>query len=184
MTYGKPDRLYTSDDLLRGYDKSDPLAFVKSWDFNAYQTYVADGSAAPASIEIRLAQAEHDAHIAEALKAFLTREPKPKLVGIMGGHSLTRLDNAYLAVARLGRHLTQQGYMVVTGGGPGAMEAAHVGATFSAASADELEVALKALGGEAALPKGLDGILTETGDLGPGYKELATQAGRWLNKAL
>ena len=92
MAYGKPDRLYTSDDLVRGYDKSDPLTFVKSWDFNAYQTYVADGSAAPASNEIRLAQAEHDAHIAEALKAFLTREPKPKLVGIMGGHSLILLD--------------------------------------------------------------------------------------------
>jgi predicted Rossmann-fold nucleotide-binding protein len=185
MEYGKPDQLYTSDDLLRGYDRGDKLGFIKSWDFSAYQTYVRDGSATPASIKIRLGQAEHDAHVAEALKAFLTgKGTPPKLVGIMGGHSLSRLDPAYLAVARLGQHLTQQGYMVVTGGGPGAMEAAHVGATFSAASADQLEIALKSLGGEAKLPKGLDGILTETGDLGPGYEDLAAQAGRWLDKAL
>ncbi|MGY3585583.1 hypothetical protein ACVIGB_005362 [Bradyrhizobium sp. USDA 4341] len=31
--YGKPDRLYDIGDLLQGYDPSDKLAFVKSWDF-------------------------------------------------------------------------------------------------------------------------------------------------------
>ena len=47
-----------------------------------------------------------------------------------------------------------------------------------------MELALKALGAEADLPKGLDGILTETGDLGPKYQELSAQASRWLDVAL
>lgn len=132
--YGKPDRLYDISDLLQGYDKDDPMAFAKSWDFRTYSTYIADGAATPRTLEIRLAQAEHDARIADALRAFLDREPTPKLVGVMGGHGLSRLEPAYAAVARLGRHLTQTGYLVVTGGGPGAMEASHVGATFSHAS--------------------------------------------------
>ena len=55
----------------------------------------------------------------------------PRIVGIMGGHSLLRTDRAYIAVARLALTLTQRGFLVVTGGGPGAMEAAHLGAAFS-----------------------------------------------------
>jgi len=65
-TYGKPDRLYTADDLLDGYDRNDPAAFTKSWDFRTYATYVADGAATPKTLQVRLAQAEHDARIAEA----------------------------------------------------------------------------------------------------------------------
>jgi hypothetical protein len=62
---------------------------------------------------------------AEALKDFLNRDPTPKMVGIMGGHGLSRsATSAYAAVARLARHLTQAGCLIVTSGGPGAMEAA------------------------------------------------------------
>ncbi|WP_051390214.1 hypothetical protein [Bradyrhizobium sp. Ec3.3] len=154
MAYGTLAQLYTSADLLDGYDPNDPMAFTKSWDFQTYRTYVADGGTTPKTLDIRRAQADHDAHIADALKVFLDREPKPKLVGIMGGHSLKRSDEAYRAVARLGRHLTQRGYLIVTGGGPGAMEAAHVGATLSAAGDAALEDALRQLSTVAALPKG------------------------------
>jgi hypothetical protein len=48
------------------------------------------GGAAPKTLDIRLAQAGHDARIAEALKVFLDRPSAPKLVGIMGGHGLPR----------------------------------------------------------------------------------------------
>lgn len=44
MAYGTPSRLYTSADLLDGYDPNDPMAFTKSWDFKTYRTYVADGA--------------------------------------------------------------------------------------------------------------------------------------------
>jgi hypothetical protein len=114
--YGKPAKLCAVGDLLDGYDPNDELAFVQSWDFGTFRRYTTDGGATPDTIEIRLAQAEHDARIAEALKAFLDRKPSPKLVGVMGGHDLSRRTAAYKAVARLGRHLTRRGYLLVTGG--------------------------------------------------------------------
>jgi hypothetical protein len=93
------------------------------------------GGAAPKTLDNRLAQAGHDARIAEALKVFLDRPSAPKLVGIMGGHGLPRsTTGAYAAVARLAKHLTREGYLIVTGGGPGAMEAGHLGATFGGAT--------------------------------------------------
>jgi hypothetical protein len=182
LPYGEPDRLYNSDDLLRGYNRDDPMAFAKSWDFQTYATYIVDGAATPRSLDIRLKQAGHDARIAEALKAFLNREPK--LVGIMGGHGLSRSTaGAYAAVARLARHLTQAGYLIVTGGGPGAMEAGHVGATFSHASDLAFEQALTTLATVPDLPV-LSNIVGPDGEPAPGKECAFNQARLWLNAAL
>lgn len=182
--YGKPSKLYDIGDLLQGYDPTDKLAFVKSWDFRAYRRFISDGSATPHTLEIRLAQAEHDAHIAEALKAFLDRDTEPTLVGVMGGHGISRIKPAYRAVAELARHLTKLGYLLVTGGGPGAMEATHVGATFAYADDAAFDRAITALGTEPELPKTLGNILTRSGDLAPGYEEDADKARIWRNKAV
>jgi hypothetical protein len=66
LAYGEPDKLYSIDDLLQGYDRNGPMAFAKSWDFRTYGTYFADGVATPKTLDIRLAQAGHDARIAES----------------------------------------------------------------------------------------------------------------------
>ncbi|GMA20181.1 LOG family protein [Arsenicicoccus piscis] len=50
------------------------------------------------------------------------------VVGVMGGHDIARGSEAYAGAARLGLALAQAGLLVVTGGGPGAMEAANLGA--------------------------------------------------------
>ena len=49
-------------------------------------------------------------------------------VGVMGGPSLARGPGADRAAAELGHALVEAGYLVLTGGGPGAMEAANLGA--------------------------------------------------------
>jgi predicted Rossmann-fold nucleotide-binding protein len=48
-----------------------------------------------------------------------------------GGHGIARTDPAYRSAVLLGRTLTRAGLTVATGGGPGAMEAANLGASLS-----------------------------------------------------
>src|SRR5690606_2603373 len=51
-----------------------------------------------------------------------------RVVGVMGGHALRRGSDDYAAAALLGHRLAEEGFLVATGGGPGAMEAANLGA--------------------------------------------------------
>ncbi len=69
-----------------------------------------------------------------------------RLVGVMGGHAVRRGDPAYADAARLGRLLAQH-HTVATGGGPGAMEAANLGASLSRQPVDQLDAALDHLAG-------------------------------------
>ena len=73
-----------------------------------------------------LAQRLHDHAIDDALGAHLA--DRADVVAVMGGHSMLRTDDAYAVVAELGRAMTREGWHVATGGGPGAMEAANLGA--------------------------------------------------------
>ncbi len=68
-----------------------------------------------------------------------------KVVAIMGGHAMLRGQPDYRAVVELARELARLGFFLVSGGGPGAMEATHVGAWFARRSDAELDVALGVL---------------------------------------
>ncbi|GHC98773.1 LOG family protein [Zhihengliuella salsuginis] len=70
------------------------------------------------------------------------------LVGVMGGHAATRGSGPYDDAARLGFRLGQS-LTVATGGGPGAMEAANLGARLSGLGEDRVR---EALGVVAAAP--------------------------------
>jgi predicted Rossmann-fold nucleotide-binding protein len=83
-----------------------------------------------------LASATHDHAMDDALAEWVRGR---RVVGVMGGHRLQRDEPAYLDAARLGRALTVAGRTVATGGGPGAMEAANLGAR--AAGVDEAVLA-------------------------------------------
>jgi len=72
-----------------------------------------------------LAKALHDRSVEDALEEMVTGR---HVVGVMGGHALERDDTAYAHAARLGQELARRGHTVATGGGPGAMEAANLGA--------------------------------------------------------
>ena len=63
--------------------------------------------------------------VTDALDEFVDGVPT---VGVMGGHALARDTARYLGAALLGHRLATAGLAVVTGGGPGAMEAANLGA--------------------------------------------------------
>ena len=121
--------LYTPDDLY------DAESYAASTDAVAYAW-----SRRPTGRD-SLAQAVHDHAVDEALLAWVSGR---RLVGVMGGHALERGEPAYVAAARLGHAVGDQ-LAVATGGGPGAMEAANLGAHLSGQPVDVLEDALETL---------------------------------------
>jgi predicted Rossmann-fold nucleotide-binding protein len=74
---------------------------------------------------VTLLRAIHDDSVSDALDEYLLGR---RVVGVMGGHALPRGTTAYAGAARLGRSLAAAGLVLATGGGPGAMEAANLGA--------------------------------------------------------
>ncbi|TWD14357.1 LOG family protein [Marihabitans asiaticum] len=87
-----------------------------------------------------LLRAIHDDSMTDALTEQLAGR---QAVGVMGGHALQRGTPEYADAATLGHALADAGLVVITGGGPGAMEAANLGAF--AGSSDRLAQALDRL---------------------------------------
>ena len=76
-----------------------------------------------------LAMTLHDHAVTDALdEIHINREDT---VGIMGGHKLRRDEREYAAAAHLAAALAAQRAVILTGGGPGAMEAANLGARYA-----------------------------------------------------
>lgn len=70
-------------------------------------------------------RAIHDAAMEDALDEVIDDRA---VVGVMGAHQWQRGSEQFARAAGLGHRLAQAGRLVVTGGGPGAMEAANLGA--------------------------------------------------------
>jgi predicted Rossmann-fold nucleotide-binding protein len=124
--------LYTPEELYDAWPYADSL------DARAYAW-----SLTPPTPQATLAQALHDHAIDEALTAWL---PGQRLVGVMGRHDLDRSAPAYADAARLGWMLGQE-YVVASGGGPGAMEAANLGGFLAGSSRDDVAAAVASLAG-------------------------------------
>ncbi len=125
--------LYRLEDLLVGYDPKDPRTIVKTASFRQYQAYYPLTLSGANDLKGLQRAVRHDAVITAALLEFI-RQTKKRPVGVMGGHSVARNEAAYADVARLAREITRRNYLIVTGGGPGIMEAAHFGAYFAYAT--------------------------------------------------
>lgn len=135
--------LYTPEELFAGLDLGDPCTYCQTLDARVYRHYRATTSAAEPSMLDALAQRLHDHGITQALEALLRRHER--VVAIMGGHGLSRADAVYLDVARMAGQLAARGIVVATGGGPGAMEAANLGARFAGRDDAGLERAVRSL---------------------------------------
>ena len=112
--------LYSPDQLFEGLTESGYETTPDARAYGWFQRTKADGD-----IFASMLRSVHDDAISDALDELLVGT---RVVGVMGGHAMARGTDAYAGAARLGRSLTRTGLTVATGGGPGAMEAANLGA--------------------------------------------------------
>jgi predicted Rossmann-fold nucleotide-binding protein len=134
-------RLYTPDELYRGHERGRGRGFLESdtVDARIYAHYASHRASPP--LVVALAQRLHDHAIDDALTDWLGAADR-RVVAIMGGHGLSRGAPAYRGVARMAKALAERGYLLASGGGPGAMEATHLGAWFAGAAAADLKRAI------------------------------------------
>lgn len=121
-----PSKLYTVEQLYDGYDCNTPSSYCNCYDTRVYNHYISRGKQA-ADIAETFARALHDHFISDALHDILSQYDDHRVVAVMGGHALMRTDVMYAKIVLVAKHLAESGCLMVTGGGPGAMEAAHLG---------------------------------------------------------
>ena len=180
-------KLYAPEELL-GHFTTDNIqverrTYENSTDWKTYLT-VADPEDNKVftndSVDTILSRRLHDTSIADALSDLLQSTKKKGVVAIMGGHDMRRQakvkttqpstplgdepwegqsdDSVYTRIALLAWKLTNEGYLLISGGGPGAMEATHLGAWFATRPLPRLRAAIKTL---ESFPEFIPGKSTE-----------------------
>lgn len=137
------NNLYTWRELMEGWSPEKD----ESLDLKIYKAF-SDSKYNP-SINEALCQRIHDNSIDEALRKLVGYDGKGmtrlKCVAFMGGHSTRRTDEWYIKTAKTAKLLGENGYFIVSGGGPGIMEATNLGAYFAGRSDRDLDEALTIL---------------------------------------
>lgn len=136
--------LYNAASLYEGYKIGCTDSYASCYDGRIYKHYLLKGKKAT-DIKETLARTLHDHSISDALHEFLTQYDEKQVIGIMGGHGLLRTDPFYMRIANLSKQLTELGYLMISGGGPGAMEATHLGAWMAGRRQAEMYDALQTL---------------------------------------
>ena len=134
-------RLYTPDELFDRFDPARPATQQECFDWLVYASCVDPQTRAerPVDLDTLLLRRIHDHSVSDALEDRLDevigeQDGRPltrreRAVAVMGGHDEPRAARgSYADVARMSLRLAQVGYVILTGGGPGLMEAANLGA--------------------------------------------------------
>ena len=122
--------LYAPDELYAGYDPAQPDSLAGTLDQRIYQSVYdpATRREVPVDWVEVIMRRLHDASISDALDDYLVGRERERVIAIMGGHDRGRDEAVYRQIAELALTLAEDGHLMVTGGGPGLMEAANLGA--------------------------------------------------------
>lgn len=139
-----PNALYDAKSLYLHYDPDDVKSFNTCYDTIVYERFLAYGRECT-DIKETLCRTLHDHSISNALNSFLDTCNEKDVVAVMGGHSTSRAEDTYRQIAVVSKKLTELGKLMVSGGGPGSMEAVHLGAWMAGYSLEELDDAISML---------------------------------------
>lgn len=134
--------LYSATDLYEGYNPEQPESFNTCFDTQIYQHFISKGKLTT-DVKESAARIFHDHQMYVGLLDFLRSHKYLHFVGIMGGHALLRTDMMYRQIVYLCKQLTELGFYMLSGGGPGAMEATHLGAWMAGYQDSDVEDALQ-----------------------------------------
>ena len=136
--------LYHPAELYEGFCPDNEGSYANCFDSTIYQRYKSMGQHTN-NVKELLARTLHDHCIHTALARFFKTYNHRRCVGVMGGHALLRTDSIYREIALLSQRLTQEGFVMLSGGGPGAMEATHLGAWMAGFTPRDVDDALAML---------------------------------------
>lgn len=170
--------MYSRPELFGGFDVTDPQSFAATRDFMIYREYIASGKYAPSNYFAAMMQALHDNGITQALSEHL-HTTKARAIGVMGGHKLARGTIPYRNVVYLSRELTRRNFTMLSGGGPGAMEATHLGALLADGDDDDVTNAIALLEQQPKVPD----LTNLVGSDGVPDKKLVAAAHAWFAPA-
>jgi hypothetical protein len=170
--------LYSPQELMGALDPADYHSFETTVDFRCFSYYAEHGHSAPSDALCSLFEALHDNSITQATLALL--KGRPRVAAIMGGHDEPRGSETYNGVARISAALCREKFLMASGGGPGAMEATHLGAFFRDDPAG-LESAIEKLKDTApSVPANADKVIGQDGEVN---QQIVKKLHEWIMPA-
>jgi predicted Rossmann-fold nucleotide-binding protein len=174
------EELYTPEELFGEFDENDPSSYARCADIGILSYFWKFGTNPTRRGGAATLEALHDNAISAALRVFTQKFPN--VIAIMGGHGMKRGESAYIDIANLAFELARDGFLLASGGGPGAMEATHLGALYSKSSQQDLSAAIAELKNKnPELPKDASKLVNPDGSI---KGAIAQELHAWLAPAL
>jgi len=138
-----PTQLYDVAWLYDGFDPAREDSWKGTPDHKGWTFFMSNDEVTPNQLDLAQSAAArlHDTAMERATARFLADHGAPA-VAIMGGHDVRRDAPTYRQVVQIARDLRRKGYLIVTGGGPGLMEAGNLGAFLATESDGAIDEAL------------------------------------------